>query len=236
MVQRQSWHVEPLAGDFSVTVLAEPPDLPPDVARQVEECWIAEQAANPRSFDGVLHGLESFDGRRVVLRRWQFRHFIAERERPGLLSVPPCRFRTLGVAALLFSPDGLVLGQRAGHVANHRGEWEPAPAGGLDRPDPLAVLFEELNEELGLLPVDVGQPQPLCLCRQGDSVVHDLLFRLDTRLTEPELIARHREEAGDEYSRIRCIPLPDLPAFLGSTAPDWALLLLRPDIWSRLSG
>ncbi|MEO0387831.1 MAG: hypothetical protein AAF281_09920 [Pseudomonadota bacterium] len=193
-----------LATDFTVEVV--PPDpLPPALARAVDRHWQQATAAAPL-WDGPLYTLIDATPARLLIRRAAYRHLIAARAgvRLGL--------RPLAVTGLLFCPDGLVLGRRSDRVAADPRVWEPVPAGGLARPDPVEQIFEELTEELGLSPSDIGAPSALGLVTARG--VSDVVFRLETTLAAGRIEAAFQALTAPEHDAVEIVARRALPAFL----------------------
>lgn len=200
-----------LAPDFRLTVHP-PPALPAAVEARITAVWQAEVAAAPHLFDGPLLALTAHTPHRIDACALSYRYLLARRRDPGLrhaISVRP-----LAVTGLLSCADGIVLGLRAAHVASHAGQWEPAPAGGLDRADPAAQVLDELREELGLGARDVGTPRPLTLMETGSEGVFDIVYRLHTPLRGDDVRAAWTANATDEYRDIAIVRPADIGTFL----------------------
>jgi hypothetical protein len=198
---------------------------PEALERRIDEIWAREKARRgDRLFDGAVHALVEATASEIVLRPLRYRDVLARRLDPGLgrlgLDILPA-----GVTGVLRSPDGVVLGLRAGHVAADAGLWEAAPAGVLSGADPIAQVLEELREELG---IEAGDVAPPVLC----GVVHspdvaDLVLRLETSLSGDEIRAAWRRLGTDEYDDVAVVPLAGLAPFLAERR-DRVLPALRP--------
>ncbi|HZT51791.1 MAG TPA: hypothetical protein VFA22_07655 [Stellaceae bacterium] len=222
-----------LAPDFRVIEL--PPGPPPSAAveARIAQIWAQEAARRgARLFNGRIYSLVEHAPDRLAVRAMEYRHVLALQHAPEL-AAQGLALRPLGVTGLLRSPDGIVLGRRAAHLAVAAGLWETAPAGGLDRLDPVALLLEELHEELGLAAAEASVPRPLVLIEDGTSGVLDIVFRIETALGAAAIRAAHGAVPSDEYSELAVVAPDALPAFLAAR-PD-AFLPIVPAIL-RLAG
>ena len=207
----------PLDPGFTVDVRGSAPALSPAVAAAVDAVWDAEKALRgDRLFEGPVLSLVSHAPDRLVVSPMTYRHLIAARRRPALRAA--IGVRPVGVTGLVVCRDGLVLGRRAGHVAADAGLWEPAPAGGLDRPDPAGVLLGELREELGLSGADAGTPEPIGMIEDPGAGTLDILMRLPCPLDAAAVRQAHRAGGSDEYSELAIVPPAGIAAFLRHVA------------------
>ncbi len=122
--------------------------------------------------------------------------------------------RPLGVTGLLLCPQGLVLGRRSATLAITAGLWEAAPAGGLDRPDPAAVVLCELQEELGLAPDRIETMIACGLVEDLDSGIADIIFKLTTKASADEILAARCLNGAAEYDELVVVALDNIPDFL----------------------
>ena len=215
-----------------VAVQCTDPLTPPrDLLERIETLWQESlQDTGRRLFNGVCHSLVEFDGERIVLQPIDYKLLIANRSDPEIESRLP--LRPLGVTGLSLCRDGIVLGKRSGELALNGGLWEAAPSGGLDKPDPEAVLFEELLEELGLEPGTVRTRELVGLVEDTDSGEADLVFKLALDVGRSHVVSAHGRNATLEYDDIAIVPVENLARFLAST--DALLPALEPML--RLGG
>jgi len=206
--------VMPLRPDFSVRLDPSPPGpFAGKVEAEIDRLWAARlDRQGPTLFNGRILSLVAATPAELVVRAMEYRHLIAAADAPEL--APRIGIEPLGVTGLLLCLDGLVLGLRADTMASAAGCWEPVPAGGLDRPDPAAVLLTELEEEAGLSPQACAAPHPLALLHDADCGTSDIIYRLTCPLSARDVAAAHRAKGSDEYTRIAAIAVHDLPAFL----------------------
>jgi hypothetical protein len=218
-------HAYPLSAD----VLLEPaPEqvLPADVAERVDALWEAEKAVRGEGlFDGPIFSVVARATGRLEVSPTTFRRLIATRRDPQMAEL--IGLRPLGVTGLVVGPDGVALGRRSRRLHTEAGRWEPAPAGVVDRLDWRAVLLGEAWEELGLRESDLGAPEPLALMDDEALGVMDLLCRLETGLTGPEIEAAWRAHGSDEYEAVAVVAREALAGFLEAHQADLAPAL-RP--------
>lgn len=205
-----------LSRDFRLVALPAAP-LTAALEARVAAIWDAEKERRGRHLhDGPIYTVVDIAADRMVVRPMAYRHLVALRLEPGLAAAG-LALRPVGVTGVVRCTDGVVLGRRAAHVAADAGLWEPAPSGGLDRPDPAAQLMDELGEELGVAARLVATPPRICgLVENTDRGAFDILFQVTLRLDASALLALHRDAATDEYSELAVVPPAALRAFLNS--------------------
>jgi len=208
-------------------VVEAPPQLPlPKAAEdRIELLWQRElHRGNRQLFNGPIFSLAAYRPDQITLQRSDYRHHFALSQDPDLRQFG-LALRPLGVTGVLFCPDGLLLGKRAGTLALEAGCWETAPAGSLSQINPTKQLLEELKEEVGLEADEVTIPEPFALAEDQGSAIHDILYRLSTPLGHRDLRARHQALSNKEYSAITVIGREETPEFL---AKNRGVTLLRP--------
>ncbi len=200
---------------FRLKILPAAPAPPAAVRARIEAIWAEEKRRRGAAlYDGPAYSLVEHTPALLALRKTDYRSLLAQRRDPGVYAA--LELRPVGVTGILTCSEGVVLGLRAGFVAADAGLWEPAPAGGLDRPDPEAQLLEELAEELGIAPARVKPPLVRGLVEDTDSHVCDILYRIETDLGETELRAAQRAGGSDEYAELAVVAPGDLPGFLAA--------------------
>jgi 8-oxo-dGTP pyrophosphatase MutT (NUDIX family) len=194
--------------------LLPPPAFPALIEARIDEIWTEEKKLRgKRLFNGVIYSLVEWSASRLTLQPIEYRHLLARRRVPELATAGLI-IRPVAVTSVLTCRDGVVLGRRADHVAFAPRLWEAAPAGGLDRPDPVAQLMEELREELGLTPDQVSLPQACGLIEDSVSGVFDIVLRIVTELDADAVRAVHRAYGSDEYCTLAIVATDQLPSFL----------------------
>lgn len=216
----------PLAADFTLQVCA--PFEPPEVIKgRIDAIWADERRKRgDRLCNGPIYSLVEHRADRLLIQPAEYRHAVARRCAPEL-AVAGLAIRSLAVTGLLLCADGLVLGRRGAGVAADAGLWEPAPAGGLSRPDPVGQILEELHEELGLEPARIVRHDACGLVEDTESGVIDIVFRLQTTATAEEIRGAHAAHATDEYAALVILPSSALAGFLQANH-DHLLPALRP--------
>ena len=204
-----------------------------EAERLVESVWQDERTTRSDLVNGPVFVVVTCGVNAITVVASDYRHLLARLRRPhaaGLATIRP-----LAVTGVLVCPDGVVLGRRAATVSQGPGRWEPAPAGGVDRPDPTAVVLDELREELGLTVGDVTTVEPLGILEELATGVHDIVFRLCTPRTATEIGRAHRTQGSAEYDEVTVVAVDELAGFLAghgllaSAAPMLALAgLLDP--------
>ncbi|ABK44908.1 NUDIX hydrolase [Magnetococcus marinus MC-1] len=211
-----------MAPSFTTTSFSKPPALvlgpdyccPPALQQPVDALWAEQkQQRGERLTDGTLYHLAEIAPHQLILQSTRYRYYVARLERPHWVE-EGLTIQPLAVTGLLSCADGIVLGQRGGQVITNPGYWELSPAGGLNQADPIAVLYEELHEELGLSPAMCDEPQLIGLLGNPDNGVHDLLYRLHTPLPGQAIRTHQQQQGSDEYGALRILAPTDLPRFL----------------------
>lgn len=208
----------PLAPGFTVEVIDQMPVLPAALEAACAATWVAAKARLGEAlFNGPILGLASHRPDRLVLRRLDYRLLLAAHAAPAVAAALGAR--SIGVSGVLLSPDGVVLGKRAATLAVEPGCWETAPSGSLDRPDPVALVLDELEEELGLARADIAGIEPLGLVHDEALDRFEIALRLTTALGAPALLARHRASGSAEYDAVAVVAPAALPGFLAAAGP-----------------
>ena len=202
--------LHPLNETFSVE-FGEPFAEPAESAARIAAIWNVEKdRRGDRLSNGRVYSLLDLRPDRLLIQPAEYRHVLARRRVPELgLTIRP-----LAVTGLLLCADGLVLGRRGQGVTSDAGLWEPAPAGGLAQPDPVAQVLEEMREEVGLDPARIERVHACGLAEDTESGVVDILFRLHTLATEAEVRAAHTARATDEYAELAIVPPEKIGEFL----------------------
>jgi len=199
----------------------EPEEDPPGL----REAWAAAQRRNPRLVDGPILHVRDLDAQARTLRcraSTYKRLAVADRLPTGVVQ--------LGIKGLVIGHDAtgrqhVLLGRRGVQTRVYAGQWETAPAGGVDPPraaaelgrdDLLAALGRESEEELGLAlaPTDC---RFVAVVTDPAAHSHDLVVRVEP--PEPVDLARRLRGARRwEYSATTWVMLTDLGHFLRDQA------------------
>jgi 8-oxo-dGTP pyrophosphatase MutT (NUDIX family) len=203
--------ITPVGGSPVLHTVAESPQLPIAVAREVDAVWEDLRRRNPRLADGTLFSVTSLSPDRIEGRFVPYRWRAVQRERPDLA----LGIRTLAVSGLLLCEGGVVIGRRAAQVS-HAGLWELVPSGGIsgDPPDWRATLLAELSEEVGIGAADVASMQPFCLIEDEADAVIDLGVMIETKLTAEDVARRHADLVVKEYAGLVVVPSHQAVAWL----------------------
>lgn len=182
----------------------EPPDRPTQRQHaRIDAVWDLEEASRAEP---------------ARLTPWprSYRPSPASPRDPALAEAVALRF--VRVTGLVTWEGAVVLGRRADYLAADPALWEPAPSGGLHRPDPVGVRLEELREELGLEPETVEWPVLFALVMDARTGIVDICLRAPARLSAEALLARQRDSGTDEHAEVRAVPVNGLPAFVATHA------------------
>jgi hypothetical protein len=231
-------NVEP---DLRVTVTQEMPVLPAALDAEVEALWraaCARVAAGGAGalFNGRVFSADTITPTAITGHLTEFRRIVAQMDRPALFDA--LRVRPLAVCGVLYGLDGVVFGRRHAGAVYQAGMWQLPPAGSVDAHAVDAngtvllgrQVLNELREEVGLLPEDVGAPVPLCVVEHPGSHVSDLGMALGCRLDAAAIRDAHATRGNGEYPALRIVTLADLAAFVaeaGDTMVPPAPIFLR---------
>tara|TARA_Y100000589_G_scaffold33810_1_gene28273 strand:+ start:6217 stop:6831 length:615 start_codon:yes stop_codon:yes gene_type:complete len=186
---------------------------------EVDERWLRLRRTNPALFDGrVLHVLgvhrNGHGGVTIHLVECSYRYVAVQ---DGEFD---CGVRTLGVKGLVRCDGRLLVGRRADWVHHYPGQWEFAPAGGVEPGRaPAQVLLDELSEETGCIPA--GPPIARALLLDDEAFSWELVYELtaDGAAVAP---------GTDEYSELRWCGPDALPQPLSPVAARMRGLLQDP--------
>lgn len=188
--------------------------VPESISTRLDDIWAEEKGRRgDRLTNGQIYSLYDYSPDCLTLQPAEYRHVLARRRAPDLVDAG-LAIRPVAVTGVLLCADGLVLGRRGDQVASDAGLWEPAPAGGLNRPDPAAQVLEELREELGVKSSGVAPPEACGLVEDMESGVHDIVFRLHTTASAEDIRATHKTLGTNEYAELAIVRQPDVAAFL----------------------
>lgn len=220
------FNITALEPEFVLQVI-DPFEPPNAVLDRVDEIWAAEKLKRGDQLtNGRVYSFSDTRAGSLLIQPAEYRYVLARRRAPDLVN-EGLRIRPLAVTGILLCADGLVLGRRSDQVASDAGLWEPAPAGGLSRPDAVGQILDELREELGLEPSQVVLNEACGLVEDVESGVIDIVFRLQTPATTRDVINAYQALATNEYAELAIVPQSDIVGFLEANH-DRLLPVLRP--------
>ena len=200
---------------------------PKEVLTKIDDIWAEEKRLRgDRLTNGRIYSLFDHNPNCLVLQEAEYRHVLARRKAPELVG-SGMLIRPVAVTGVLLCADGLVLGRRGDQVASDADLWEPAPAGGLNRPDPVSVVLEELREELGLDPSIISTHKVCGLVEDSVSGVFDIVFRLQSAASAKDIRTAYETLGSNEYAELKFLKLEDISDFL-DVNHDHLLPALRP--------
>jgi len=219
------WQTFPVHPDVAIRVVRPMPELPAWLDQAIDTIWTSEQAR----LDGALFNGRVFSADvispRLVCGHWtEFRRIVAQMRRPDLH--PALGIRPLAVGGIITGQDGVIFGRRPTRSVYQAGEWQLPPAGSVDlnaardegRVDVVAMVLQELAEELGLSAADVSPPVPVCIVEHPGSHVLDLGMAMHTELSAEAIAARHAASGNGEYDPLTVVRLTDLVSFIAGDA------------------
>jgi len=202
-----------LGDDASRLVVDIDPGPSAATSPELDARWDALAADNPRLFNGRILAFLSAD-----LTRARLRVQVDQYKRMAAQNHDEPKLTQFGVTGVLTAPDEnarscVLLGRRSAATHIHPGQWELAPSGGVDAPDPgtthLSIsqisdqIERELAEETGVATTGLA-PMPIALCHDPYAPSMDVIFRL-------ELDRMPREHKTTwEYDQLIWIPIDGL--------------------------
>jgi hypothetical protein len=205
----------------TVTLVRGKVALPATIESEVERLWRVEQQRrrNPL-FNGNIFSAVEISPQQIHGRIAEYRHLIAQNERPELFDV--LQVRPVAVSGLLECAGGIVFGARAVTTTQDTGLWELVPSGGLetskitlgDDVDFRAQILAELHEELGIDADLVSSVCPFCLVENLDTHVLDIGIAMKSPLSADGVLQMHRAAATNEYDELRVVPRNEVEGFI----------------------
>ena len=197
------------------------PELPGWLEAEIDGIWHTEQIRlNGQLFNGQVFSADIITPQSISGHWTEFRRIVAQMRRPHLYAF--LGIRSLAICGLITCPDGVIFGRRPENSVYQSGQWQLPPAGSVDPScvrsdgsiDFSAMLFTELQEELGLDQAVMSAPQPIGIIEHADSHVLDFGLALHTQLSTCELLRTHATLGNGEYDPVVIIPEHSLEIFL----------------------
>ncbi len=223
--------VHEIAADVVVRVTRPMPDLSPALDRAVELLWLAacdrvSSGGAGRLFNGRVFSADRITRSEITGHMTEFRRIVAQMDDTSLAEA--LDLRPLAVCGVLRCTGGVVIGRRPPAAVYQPGMWQLPPAGSVDanalRPDNridlAGQILAELHEELGLSPIDVTAPVPLCIVEHPGSRVSDLGLAMTTHLDADTIRATHRASGNTEYDPLLVVSEAELGGFVASAGRD----------------
>lgn len=183
---------------------------------RVQEIWNAEAQKRGRELcNGRIYCLHEYRDNCLSIASSEYRFLLAQRFEPSLRKIG-LNIRPLAVTGVLICADGVVLGRRGPTVTDYAGFWEPAPAGGLSKPDPKQQILEELEEEIGITKSRVVSARACGLVEDVELGVFDIVFRLETNASKIEIENAYDASNNCEYDELAIVELSEMDDFLAA--------------------
>ncbi len=229
--------VKPFSPDTKIIVTDGEPEITPELDRQIQSIWDAEQRRKKGVlFNGRRFSVSRIGGKRIEGFFVDYRLVIAQRIRPDLFG--RLGVRPLAVSGLLSCRDGLVFGRRSAMMTQDANRWELAGSGGID---PFAAtddggidltrqLFDEIREETGIDGGHLYNPIPFCMIEDPDSHVIDIAIALSTALNGAAVVKKFLENDKEEYVALEIVDCSEIPNFLKThqgNVSEVSMILLR---------
>ena len=216
------WRSVALRADVALVADGAMAELPPDLEARIASSWSAERARRPGLFNGRVFCADNIAPERIGGHWTEYRRVLAQMRHPELFD--RLRIRGLAVNGLIECADGLVLGRRQAGAIYLPGFWQAPPAGAVEartglETDLAAQLMAELEEELGLQPVEVEDVRAVAAIEHADSHVVDVGFLLRTTLSFASIETRWRAAGNDEYDALRVVAPDDVARVLSGNEP-----------------
>lgn len=219
----------PLFGPVRIQVEDAPYSAPEHLVQRIDAIWAEELARRPADLtNGPVYLLAGHKDGCLHLIRSEYRIVLAHLRRPEIFAHGPT-VTPLGVTGLLRCPEGYVVGRRSNAVAVSPGAWEMAPAGTLDRPNPVEVLVDELQEELGLPAAAIARLDLLGLLRDDMNGVVDICYLVETSWPFQRILEAQQSLPKAEYDALSCMSAASGTNGLGCTATLLALVRIAED-------
>lgn len=194
--------------------------LSAEIENQIEMLWQKESVKKGKQlFNGFIVSVVRMNDSKLVLRRAEYRHFVAQRLEPNLYA--HLKIQPLAVSGLMFSGQKLIFGKRAEFVNQDPGCWELVPSGGVT-PDLIEKYEEkafheqlmlEMEEELGIKRSQVSSLNATAVIEDTIAHVFDVVISAQMSAVDTPL-----QVASTEYSDFQQIELKNLFNFLNGEA------------------
>jgi len=168
----------------------------------------------------VLRFIEKLNNN-IIAQVCEYKYFYAQSKQPNLFA--SLNITILAVSGITICGNGIVVGKRSINSLQDAGYWELTPSGSIGAPD-LSLKIDtdyakdqviiELEEEIGILPREIGNISLIGYLRDTEAHVIDLLFLIKTSISRKELYSRSLNTINDEYTEIHIIDLRLVSLFL----------------------
>lgn len=220
--------LHPVSPQLRVVARPDPPPLPDDLEKLVQDSWDAETKRRSGTlFNGRLFSVEDLGPDMIAGSFVEYRRFVAQLRLPDLFD--RLRIRPLAVSGVIESPDGLIFGRRNPDLMTDGGKWELVPSGGVDpdtclrngHVDYMEQFYTELAEEVGIVRSQVYDSVPLTLVGDFATNVFDLAIAALTDLPTERILAAFGESPR-EHSQLKLVRLVRFSRFLAEAGSDIA--------------
>lgn len=193
---------------------------PSALMSEVDQLWESEIQKRPYLFNGKILSVDSIEPHQITGHISEYKYFLAQQKKSELYD--SLKIAPLAVSGLLECVDGFVFGKRGQHLTQDSGRWELVPSGGIN-PEGclehhslqyLTQLFQELQEEIGLSQKDIHKITPLIAIEDTQTHVIDIGIKLNTSLSEKNLLALFNLHSKKEYKNLKIIPKTEIAFFL----------------------
>ena len=196
--------------------------LPPGLENQIDRVWKQGLARGELLFNGPVLAVRDPEPNARRPSPASTRSSTPSGTTP--LCVRPSGWAALAVSGAALCEGHLVFARRSRTVSQHPGQWELAPSGGIEPPNDLGrrqveaatQLLQELEEELGVMPGQVGRMAPIISVLDETSLVLDIGVRIELSISQSTLLTLFQRRRSDEYDDLVFVGPDGLWDFLGS--------------------
>ena len=196
--------------------------LPPGLENQIDRVWKQGLARGELLFNGPVLAVRDPRAQRPKAIASEYKILYAERHDPAVREA--IGWAALAVSGAALCEGHLVFARRSRTVSQHPGQWELAPSGGIEPPNDLGrrqveaatQLLQELEEELGVMPGQVGRMAPIISVLDETSLVLDIGVRIELSISQSTLLTLFQRRRSDEYDDLVFVGPDGLWDFLGS--------------------
>ncbi len=150
---------------------------------EVDKIW-AEQQKSRLLYDGLLLSVKAVTDEFLIGDWVDYRFMVAQQHSPSLRTV--LNIIPVGISAVTRCGEYVLIGKRAGFLANYPNCYECAPSGGVDADsvkgnevDIATFILKELEEEVGIFPRDVAKVEPTSLCFDAGAQSYEVVVSIE---------------------------------------------------------